>query len=121
MITSYNTLMPIDNMHAVAVDIDIAIKPIPVGLKGIDFDVVALITNVSIDFSIVVSVLFFLYFFFESLFLSLKYVIVSLMLLIEILKLLISVHSFSNLCSRSIFYFQMVYWDKIYHIFDPFV
>ena len=30
MIISYNTLLPIDNPHAVAVDIGIAIKPIPV-------------------------------------------------------------------------------------------
>ena len=57
MIISYNTLLPIDNPHAVAVDIGIAIKPIPVRDKVIELDVVAIITNVSYDFSIVVIVL----------------------------------------------------------------
>ena len=58
MIFSCITLLPIDNRHAVAVDI--AIKPIPLRLNVIELDVVAIITNVSNDFSIVVSVLFFL-------------------------------------------------------------
>ena len=57
MIISYNTLLPIDNPHAVAVDIGIALKPIPVRDKLIELDVVATITNVSNDFSIVVLVL----------------------------------------------------------------
>ena len=57
MIIPYNTLLPIDNPHAVAVDIGIAIKPIPVGDEVIELDDVAIITNVSIDFSIVVNVL----------------------------------------------------------------
>ena len=54
MIISYITLLPIDNPHAVAVDIGIAIKPIPVRDKVIELDVVAIISNVSNDFSIVV-------------------------------------------------------------------
>ena len=57
MINSYNTLLPIDNPHAVAVDIGIASKPLPVRDKVIELDVVAIITNVSNDFSIVVIVL----------------------------------------------------------------
>ena len=57
MIISYNTLLPIDNPHAVAVDIGIAIRPIPVIDKVIELDVAAIITNVSNDFSIVVIVL----------------------------------------------------------------
>ena len=63
MIISYNMLLPIDNPHAVAVDIGTAIKPIPVRLKVIGLDVVAIITNASNDFTIVVSVLYFIYFF----------------------------------------------------------
>ena len=59
MIISYSTLLPIDNPHAIAVDIGIVIKPIPVRLKVKEFDVVAIITNVSIDFKIVVIVLCF--------------------------------------------------------------
>ena len=102
MIISNITLLPIDNQHAVAVDVSIAIKPIPVRLKVIEFDVVAIITNVSNDFSNVVVVLYFLYFFLDLLFLSLKYVIISLMLLIWLLKLLTSFNFFSNLCSKSI-------------------
>ena len=54
MIISYNTSLPIDKAHAVVVDIGITIKPIPVRLKVIELDVVAIITNVSNDFSIVV-------------------------------------------------------------------
>ena len=52
MIISYISLLPIDNRHAVAIDIGIAIKPIPVTLKVIELDVVAIITNASNDFSI---------------------------------------------------------------------
>ena len=57
MIISYITLLPIDKPHAVAVGIGIAIKPIPVRDKVIELDVVAIITNVSNDFSFVVIVL----------------------------------------------------------------
>ena len=45
MIISYITLLTIDNPHAVAVDIDITIKPIAVRLKVIGPDVVAIMTN----------------------------------------------------------------------------
>ena len=90
MIISYITLLPIDNPHAEAVVIGFTIKTIPVRLKVIELDVVSMITNVSNDFSIVVIVLFFLYFFFDLLFLFLKYVIHSLILLIELLKELTS-------------------------------
>ena len=103
MIIKYNILLPSDNPHAVAVDIGIAIKPIPVRDKVIELDVVAIITNVSNDFSIVVIVLEFLYFFFDLLFLSLKYVIISLMLLIWLLKLLTSFILFSHRFSESMF------------------
>ena len=60
MIISYNTLLIIDNPHAVAVDIGITIKPIPVRLNVIELYVVAIITIVSNDFSVVVIVLYFL-------------------------------------------------------------
>ena len=53
MIISYITLLPFDNPHAVAVDIAIAIKPIPVRLSVEELDVVASITYVLIHFSIV--------------------------------------------------------------------
>ena len=72
MIISYITLLPIDNPHVVAVDIGIAIIPIPVGDKVIQLDVVAIIKNVSNDFNIVVSVFYFLYLFFGLWFFSLK-------------------------------------------------
>ena len=77
MIISYFTLLPIENLHAVAVDTGTAINRIPVGGKLIELDVVATITNVSLKFEIVVIVLNFLYFFLDLLFLSLKYVIIS--------------------------------------------
>ena len=53
-----------DKAHADAVDIGITIKPIPVRDSIIELDVVAIITIVSNDLSIVVSVLYFLYLFF---------------------------------------------------------
>ena len=59
MIISYSTLLPIDKPHAVAVHIGITINPIPVRDKVIELEVVAIITNVSNDFSIVVIVLYF--------------------------------------------------------------
>ena len=72
MSISYSTLLPNDKAHAVAVDIGITINPIPVRLNVRELDVVAIITNVSNDFSIVVFVLYFLNFFFDLVFLSLK-------------------------------------------------
>ena len=91
MITSYNTLLPNDKAHAD--------KALSNRLRDnvIELDVVAIITNVSNDFSIVVTVLYFLYFFLDLLFLSLKYVISSSMLLICLLKLLTSINFSSNL------------------------
>ena len=88
MIISYIISLPIENPHVVAVDIGIAISPIPVRDKVIEINVVATITNVSIDFDIVFSVLYLFYLFFDLLFLSLKYVIFSLLLLIWLIKLL---------------------------------
>ena len=71
MIISCNTFLPIDNPHADAGVIGITIKPIPVRENVIELDVVAEI-NVSNDFSILVIILYFLYFFFDLLLLSLK-------------------------------------------------
>ena len=59
MIISYTTLLPIDKPHAFAVDIGIALKPIPVRKIVIELDVVAIITIVSNDFNFVVNVLYF--------------------------------------------------------------
>ena len=59
MIISCNTFLPIDKAYAVAVEIGIAVEPIPVRLNVIELDVVAIITKVSNDFNIVVNVLCF--------------------------------------------------------------
>ena len=72
IVISYSTLLPIDKPHAVAVDIGIAIKPIAVRDEVIELDVLALITIVSKDFSIVVSVFYFLNLFLDLLFMSLS-------------------------------------------------
>ena len=57
MIILYITLLPIDNPHAVAVDfVGIGIYPIPVRDNVIELDVVAIVTNVSNDFIIVLIV-----------------------------------------------------------------
>ena len=63
MIISYITLLLNDNPQVDAVVIGVTIKPIPVRLKRIELDVLAIIAKVSNDFNIVVSVLYFLYFF----------------------------------------------------------
>ena len=52
-----------DKARADVVDIGINIKPIPVGFNVIELDVAVVITNVSNDFSTVVIVSYFLYFF----------------------------------------------------------
>ena len=59
IIISLIILLPIDKAHADAVDIGINIKLIPVRGNVIELDVVAIITNVSKDFIIAVSVLYF--------------------------------------------------------------
>ena len=59
MIISYNISLAIDNPHAVAVDIGLANNPIPEKLNVVELEVVALITKVSNDFNIAVSVLYF--------------------------------------------------------------
>ena len=94
MIFSKITLLPLDNPHAVAVDIGIANNPIPARDKVTELDVVAIITNKSNDFKIVVNVSYILDRFFDLKFLSLKLIIVSLMLLIWLLKLLTSFNFF---------------------------
>ena len=119
MIISCSTLLPIDKPHAVAVDIGITINTIPVRDKVIELDVVAIITNVSNGFCIVVIVLYFLFFFFDLLFLSLKSVIISLMLLIWLLKLLTSFNLFLVFVPDQ--YFLTVHLGTISHIFDPFI
>ena len=72
MITLNNTLLPIDKAHVDAVETGITIKPIPVRDKELELDDVVIITIVSNDFSIVVVVLYFLYIYFDLLFLFLK-------------------------------------------------
>ena len=64
MIISFITSIPNDHPYAVTVDIGIAVNPIPVKLNVIEINVVAIITNVSNDFSFVVNVLQFLYLYF---------------------------------------------------------
>ena len=58
MTISYSTLLPTDDPHAFAVDTGNTIKPIPVRLNVTKLDVVAIITNVSNDFSIIVIVFY---------------------------------------------------------------
>ena len=59
MTISYNTLLVIDNPHTIPLDIGMTIKPIPVSDNVIELDVVAIITIVSNDFSIVDNVFLF--------------------------------------------------------------
>ena len=73
MVISYITLLPIDNLHAVAFDIGIANDPIPVRLNVLELDVVAMITNLPYDCNNVVNVFYFFYLFLCLSFSSLKY------------------------------------------------
>ena len=66
MITLFSILLPFDKAQADAVDIGITIKSIPVRLKVIELDVVAITTNVSNDFKIVISVFIFFSFWIYS-------------------------------------------------------
>ena len=59
MFISYKTLIPIDEAHADGIDIGIAINPVPVTETLLKLDVLTIKTNVSNDFNIVVSVLYF--------------------------------------------------------------
>ena len=68
MIISHITSLPIDNPRAVAVDIGIGIKPIPVRLNVIELVVLAIKTNEASGFNNVVIVLYFLYFFLDLFF-----------------------------------------------------
>ena len=104
MIISYITLLPIDKAPADAVHNGNTIKPIPVRLNVIELNFVAIITNASYDFNFVVNVLFFSLFSLYLLFLSLKYIMFPLMLLIWLLKLFTSFDFLSNRCSKSIIF-----------------
>ena len=68
MTISYITLLPTDNAQADAVDFGITIEPKHVNDSLIKVDVVAIISNVSNELSIVVNVLYFLFFFFDVVF-----------------------------------------------------
>ena len=72
MIISYNTLLPVGKAHADVINIGITIKPTPKRDNVIELDVVAIIKNVSNDFSIVVIVLYFFYFLLVLIFMFLK-------------------------------------------------
>ena len=120
MITSCITLLPIDNPHAVAVDIGIALKPIPVRDNVMELDVVAIITNISNDFSIIVIVFcfFFLFriviFFFKvsNQFFNVVYVVIK----------TVNIVFFSFLIFvQDQYFFLMVHFGLIYHIFGPFI
>ena len=103
MINLCKTLLLNDRVQAIPADNGKIIKPTPVTDRVIEVDVAPMITILSTDSNTLFRIFYFLYLFFDLLFLSLKYVIISLMLLIWLLKLLTSFIFFSNLCSRSLF------------------
>ena len=82
MIILCNFLLPNDRVHAIPADIGTTIKPKPVTDSCTDIVVEPIITTVSTECSIEVSVLYFLYLFFDSEFSSLKSATIPLMLLI---------------------------------------
>ena len=72
MINLCNILLPAYKPHAVPADIGKIFKPIPVFDKVIKVDVALVITIQSTDSNIVFGGLYYLYFFFDLLFLSLR-------------------------------------------------
>ena len=81
MINLCNTLLPSDKVHAIPAVIGKRIKPIPVIDRVTEADVGAISTIVSSDSNFVLSILKIGYLFLDLLFLTLKYVIISLKLL----------------------------------------
>ena len=81
-------MLPNDRVQAIPADIGEKVKSITVIDKVIDVDVAPIITSVSTDSNIVFKVLWFLYLSYYLRFLSLRYVMVSLRLLMWLLKLL---------------------------------
>ena len=86
-------MLPTDRVHAIPGDIGRIIKQTQIIDKLIEVDVAPIITIVSTDSKLVLSFIIFIYFF-ELWFLSLKYEIISLMLLVCLLKLLTTFNFF---------------------------
>ena len=86
----YITLLLIANPQAIPVDSGVTIKPIPGRDNVIELDIVAITKCVSNDFNIIVNYLYFLFFFFDFKTLSLKQVIISVLLIVELLNIFTS-------------------------------
>ena len=118
IINSCKTLLVRDKVHAIPACFGKTFKSIPLIDKIIKFDVTPMIKIVSTDSSVVFRILNYLYLFFNLSFLSLKYVIICLMLLICLLKLFTSFNLFPKLCSKSILsigaarYNLSVFWSN---------
>ena len=120
MINLCNILLPNDKVQAIPADFGKMIKPTSVNDRVIEVDVAPMITILSTDSSTMFRVLKFFYLFFDLLLLSLKYAIISLMLLIWLLKLFTSLIFFSNLFLNQ-YFLLMVLWDRIYLFSGPFI
>ena len=103
MINLCKTLLPNERVQLFPADIGKTIKPIPDLDRVIDVDVDPMIILVSTDSNNVFRVLYCFYLFFDLWFLSPKYVIISLKLLMWLLNLLTSFNFFSSVCSKSMF------------------
>ena len=114
-----NTLLPNEKAQATPADIGNTIKPIPLTDEVIEVDVAAMITILSADYNTVFRVLKFFCLFFDLLFLSLNYVIISLILLIWLLKLLTSF--FSRVFFLNQYFLIVVLMGTIYRISVPFI
>ena len=79
MINLCNTLLPNDRVQAIQAENSTTIEPIPITDSVTDVVVEPILTTVSTDSKIVFRVLLILYFFFDLWFLSLEYLIISLM------------------------------------------
>ena len=119
MINLCNTLLPNDRVKAIPADIGKIIKPIPVIDRVIEVDVAPMIMIESTDSNTVFRVLKILYLFLDLFFMSLKYVVISLMFLTWLLKLLTSF--IFLLIFVQCHYFLMVHLGIIYPFSGPFI
>ena len=103
MIILCNTSLPSDRVHAIPADISKIIMPLLVIDRVKEVDVAPVLTIASTDTNIMFRVFKILYLFFDIWFLPLKYVILFLTLIFELLKLFTSFYFFSSLCSKSSF------------------
>ena len=95
------TSVPNDRAHAILAELDLTVKPTPLTERVTDVVAALKLTTASTDSNIVLRVIYFLFFFLDLWFSSLKLLFISLLLPNDLLKLVTTKIFFLNLCSKS--------------------